>query len=579
MEAGSALDAARRALAGGDSAAALRLLERREDPAALHLRALAERRAGRLEDARRTFTAALAMAPGDPELANNFANLLRQMDAQDEALRLYDRALVLRPGYRDATFNKALLLSQRGEDTAALGLLDKIVARHIADAPAHSARGTVLRQLGRHGDAAAAYDAALRAAPQLPTALRGRAQIALERGEADAAARFERALQAAPGDLELIYGYVEALEAGGDDRAAAVLEEVLAARPEWTAGHQLLARVRAERGDANWAAPLIAAAARRPGDRGLALAVADTLSHAERWNEALAILPPGEQRDLVIRRAHYLCESGAPADALALIADSAAAAAETAVIVARAHIRLGAPDRAAEVLERAVAAHPAAIGVWGHLELAWRTIGDERSAWLSGGAELIRAGDIGLSAAELEETAAHLRALHRTRAHPLGQSLRGGTQTRGALFVRPDPLLARLRAALEREVERYRAALPPTDPAHPLLRHRDARLRMGGSWSVRLTGSGYHVHHIHSDGVLSSACYLALPDLTGDPAERAGWLELGRPPAELGLALDPIAAIEPRVGRLALFPSYLFHGTRPFANGERLSVAFDVVPA
>jgi hypothetical protein len=27
-----------------------------------------------------------------------------------------------------------------------------------------------------------------------------------------------------------------------------------------------------------------------------------------------------------------------------------------------------------------------------------------------------------------------------------------------------------------------------------------------------------------------------------------------------------------------LFPSFLFHGTRPFLGGERLTVAFDLVP-
>jgi len=26
-----------------------------------------------------------------------------------------------------------------------------------------------------------------------------------------------------------------------------------------------------------------------------------------------------------------------------------------------------------------------------------------------------------------------------------------------------------------------------------------------------------------------------------------------------------------------LFPSFMFHGTRPFAGGERLTVAFDLV--
>ena len=34
--------------------------------------------------------------------------------------------------------------------------------------------------------------------------------------------------------------------------------------------------------------------------------------------------------------------------------------------------------------------------------------------------------------------------------------------------------------------------------------------------------------------------------------------------------------VEPKVGRLVLFPSTLHHGTSPFPAGERISVAFDV---
>jgi hypothetical protein len=40
--------------------------------------------------------------------------------------------------------------------------------------------------------------------------------------------------------------------------------------------------------------------------------------------------------------------------------------------------------------------------------------------------------------------------------------------------------------------------------------------------------------------------------------------------------LPPFRTIEPKPGRLALFPSYMWHGTRPFAEGERMTVAFDV---
>jgi hypothetical protein len=52
-------------------------------------------------------------------------------------------------------------------------------------------------------------------------------------------------------------------------------------------------------------------------------------------------------------------------------------------------------------------------------------------------------------------------------------------------------------------------------------------------------------------------------------------LEIGRPPGDLAIKLEPIASFTPLPGHLVLFPSFLYHGTRPFGSGERLSVAFD----
>jgi hypothetical protein len=45
---------------------------------------------------------------------------------------------------------------------------------------------------------------------------------------------------------------------------------------------------------------------------------------------------------------------------------------------------------------------------------------------------------------------------------------------------------------------------------------------------------------------------------------------------DLGMNLPPIRLVEPKQGRLVLFPSTMWHGTRPFDAGERLTVAFDV---
>lgn len=41
----------------------------------------------------------------------------------------------------------------------------------------------------------------------------------------------------------------------------------------------------------------------------------------------------------------------------------------------------------------------------------------------------------------------------------------------------------------------------------------------------------------------------------------------------------PLRLVQPKPGRLVLFPSYWWHGTRPFHSTEpRTTIAFDVVP-
>jgi len=109
-----------------------------------------------------------------------------------------------------------------------------------------------------------------------------------------------------------------------------------------------------------------------------------------------------------------------------------------------------------------------------------------------------------------------------------------------------------------------------------MLRHRrDGPVRFAGSWSVRLQGSGFHSHHIHPQGWISSAFYVAVPEqLEGEQ----GWLTLGEPQAELRIDLPPIRRIAPKPGQLVLFPSMMWHGTLPFDAGERMTVAFDVAP-
>ena len=206
---------------------------------------------------------------------------------------------------------------------------------------------------------------------------------------------------------------------------------------------------------------------------------------------------------------------------------------------------------------------------------AWRLTGDARWQWLEGDPRFVGVYDLADRLPSLTVLAETLRRLHLSRHHPLEQSLRGGTQTDGALFSRIEPEIRALRQVIVEVVEAHVAQLPPARPGHPLLLSRRGPIAFAGSWSVRLTGAGFHVNHVHPAGWLSSAFYVALPDAAMGGPDQAGWLSIGEA-TELGLDLPPIRLVEPKPGRLVLFPSTIWHGTRPFSEGERLTVAFDV---
>jgi hypothetical protein len=157
---------------------------------------------------------------------------------------------------------------------------------------------------------------------------------------------------------------------------------------------------------------------------------------------------------------------------------------------------------------------------------------------------------------------------------PIGQSVKRGSQTKGALFARAEPELARLEAALHEAMAEYRAGLPPADPRHPLLAHRDDPWTIVGSWSIRLDGQGHHAAHIPPRGLLSSASYWLVPDEVAADGQ-PGWLELGNPPPGLAEGLGSLHTVRPQPGTLVLFPSTLYHGPPPNPQGTRMTAAFD----
>lgn len=550
--------------------------------ALVNARTLAQ--SGDFAGARQTLARAIEAHPGEPALANTAGNLAMRAGDVDEAARLFGKAAQLEPANTEYAINHAIALQRLGRPADAIAALVPIEEQGRRLPKYCNVRAACERERRNLDQAREWYDHSLAADPGNAKALHGRARVAIESAEPDAVARFDRALAINPAEPDLWLGKAQALDVEGDAQAARSIAEQLAQQgPAWTEGLKFLAQLKLGAGEKDFTGHYREAAAKVPQAQGVwddwiaQLAGLDfTAEAAEIAAEARGQFPE-EPRFALLEAIHW-GSAGDVDRAEAIYAELKIDDANRQLHEARHRVRRGEYDRAEKLLEKALAEGGLAIATWALLGIVWRLTGNPKAEWLHGQANLFRQLPLVGDARVLREAAPMLHRLHDNSPLPLGQSLRGGTQTRGVLFDRREPELARLHEAILSTLETYRDGLPKADEDHPLLKHRDAPWRLAGSWSVRLSGGGdYHTSHIHPQGVLSSALYIeSAEDATADP--HAGWLEIGRPPPELGVDLEPLAVLPPKPGHLTLFPSTLYHGTRPFPAGQRMTVAFDVTP-
>lgn len=406
--------------------------------------------------------------------------------------------------------------------------------------------------------------------------------IAANEAGQPSATLFERARKLAPDDGQLLLARASALVAAGRvDSALAEIESRLERLPAWREGLAAAARLRWVRGEREtFTATFEKAEQLLPRDLTLWCLHIDTLIGVSRYNELLALLPRaraaiGPHRVFDEAEAMAAAELGRTDEADRRFASLTESRGVSLIVHYIRHLlRSGRIEDVVYAGDAAMASGVHAV-LWPYLSVAWRLTDDPRWQWLEGDPNFIGVYQLEETLPRLDRLARSLRARHMTRHEPLNQSLRGGTQTEGNLFSLLDPEIRNLRRSVLGAVEAYVAALPPPRPGHPLLVQSRGPIRFAGSWSVRLTNGGHHANHNHPAGWLSSAFYVALPKPTAEDAADAGHLVLGEYD-EFGIYLPPLRVIEPRPGRLILFPSTMLHATRPFSVGERLTVAFDV---
>ncbi len=573
------------------------LAQDRSDADALQLMGIVCEHQGRRAEAGEFLRRSLKVNPSQPHVHVNLGNVLLAEGDNAGAIRAYRTAIRLRRDYADAYLNLGNALHADGDEEGASRSYREALKLAPGSTRAALALGMALNALDRPAEAQEVFEQALR----LNQADR-QLQASILCGLGDALRlqrRYEDALQRYDAALGIVPGFAGAERKRGDvlqhlghlDEAAEAYRRALVHDPSDTAADTRLNGLlyRLKRDDEILSTLARTAAAASPA---MALSRAEFLMNWKRFAEAQSWLAAaGMERDEpVVQDAWARSFAGlkqwsdaiaAHERALRLDANNPGLLTNFAVTL----LKAGDAEKARDQVLHARAASEKNLYAISVLSIASRMLGDETEDWLNGYEEFVQSFDLEPPAGYEDIEAFHrdlqdcLGNIHIDKRESIDLSLRGGTQTYGNLFEGGHGPVDRLRARIDQCIGAYIARMKD-DPAHPFLSRRSGGFSYSGSWSSRLADCGYHVNHIHDEGWISACYYVAVPDVVADGTEKQGWIKFGEPGFEVALERPVRRFIQPKPGRLVLFPSYMWHGTVPFHSSQtRTTVAFDVVPS
>ena len=483
-------------------------------------------------------------------------------------------------------------LLRRGDVEGALRFTAALTALPQPTAGAYAARAAALKAAGQAQEALRVNREAVKRYPQSGATLHNLASTLGDLGHNHEAAEVaRRAIGAGLQAPETRLVLARALQnAQRFDEAETAFAEALKLRPTYEEAHTEFAQLRWMRtGDPDRAlGELQRAAVQNPGQPALAYALAMSQeftgqNEAARVTAERGLSRAPDDRRLLSLAVELCCKLG---DAAAAVRWARLAQGEDPVakaLQAQALLAAGDGEGAAAAAEAAVRQQPSDQYAIALLATAWRMSGDARYAELYDYDRLVATYDIvdpetADGAAFLEELRVALRKLHPYATHPFGQSVRAGSQATLRLDGTHEPPIERLLGLLRAAVARRVAEAGAGDGVFE--RRNTGAADFTGAWSIRLTGGqGHHANHIHPMGWISSAFYVSTPDDVQDTQGRPGWIKFGEPGIATAATMTAEHFVQPRPGRLVLFPSYMWHGVLPYATaGERMTVAFDAVP-
>lgn len=570
-----------------------------DEPDALQLLGLVRRAQNRPGDAEALYRQSLAARPAQPNVHHNLGNLLFAMGRSEEAAACQREAVRLKPNYVEAHYQLGLALhrlQQFDEAVAAFRTALRYQPNYMFGLQAMAAS---LSEGGKPKEAEAVLRRALQMGSKNPrqiAALQHNLGVALrmQRRYGEALALLDQAQAAVP-DMPLA-DYNRAVtfeEMHRPDEAIYFYQQAIARDPLNVKAHHAMNQLLYRYGrDTEFLKSYDDAALLYPDQGALPLDKAMFLFFTSRFDEA---------REHFERAEKLLPDHVTPLTGLGMVHarqgdfgkaidwHEKAAKLEPENSGAWTNfsetlIRAGEHKRAVQAAEEALAINPDnqyTLALWG---TALRALNDGREEVLNDYESMVQAFDIeppeGYSDIESfnRDLDTYLDRLHADKREYLAQSLRGGTQTPEDIFGKGHVLVDKLQERIDEAVARYIAGMKD-DAEHPLFKRRRAGFSYTGSWSVRLRDCGFHANHVHPKGWISSAYYIALPETVADAQKKEGWIKFGEPDFDAPYPDAVKRAIQPRPGRLVLFPSYMWHGTIPFHSpANRTTIAFDAVP-
>jgi uncharacterized protein (TIGR02466 family) len=543
---------------------------------------------------------------------------------------IYESILKSDPNHSDALNLLGVVAHQMGDHDGAIRLIRKAIEINGSNAGYYNNLGESYRANGQYQDAVGAYENALRLNPGSPDFYNnlGIAYQCQQRFQ-EARAMYRRALELAPDDIEVLLnlgnlerecrrpaasidcyrrvirlapgfaaGYaslgIALYELDQPEAAISAVNDAIRVDPLYLPAHQNLMKIRWFRGEHDrlhdsfrHACDRLPQSAQAHLNLGKALFLSRDFANAEAALQKAVALDPrsGEALNALGQVQRYLSRMD-----LSLLNHGKAVACAPGNALFREEygitlITAGEFNRAVEELKRGHELSPRRSTILAHLIIALNETGDSSVARLVDYNRFVRSSRIevppGFSSLEEFNTALHeeLKSQHSNPHHPMDQTMRGGTQSRNNLFQNPAGLVRVLKDRISAKVREFIQELTP-DREHPFLRFTNPRFVFTGAWSTILSESGFDMSHVHNEGWMSGTYYIRIPEF--DEAQIAndeGCLQFGEPNR---LFASPRNAtrmvIRPQVGKVVLFPSYYWHGVRPFTrNGVRHSVSFDLI--